>query len=194
MSLSLSRSVRNPLLRFGRAAFVLLAALALSVLLPAAAASAHDVVESTSPANGSSVATMPQQISLSLNNTPAAIGSKIEVKDASGTDWAQGEVSVLDKVASEQLKAGAPAGYYTVNWRLVSSDGHPIEGSFGFTVGEAASSPATLGTPGPVSTPEAAQTSEAAGGFPWLLVTVAVVAVAILLVLIFFVRRLRKEQ
>ncbi|AJT43180.1 hypothetical protein UM93_15030 [Psychromicrobium lacuslunae] len=166
-----------------------------SLLLSAPAASAHDSVESTSPANGAKIASMPEQVSLTLNNTPAAIGSKIEVKDASGTNWASGEVSVLDKVASEQLKPGAPAGQYTVNWRLVSSDGHPIDGSFSFTVtgGSTATSGATLGSAAPVSSPEP-QSSTATGGFPWLIVIVAGVAVLVLVALFLVVRRLRKEQ
>ncbi|NYE96125.1 hypothetical protein FHU41_002375 [Psychromicrobium silvestre] len=179
------------------AAVVLTVGVVLALLLPAGAASAHDVVEQTSPANGSTVTVMPTELTISLNNTPAAIGSKIEIKDVGGQNWAQGDVSVLDRVASIQLKSGAPAGQYLVNWRLVSSDGHPIEGTFGFTVstgvaGSTAGSGATLGTPAPVSTPQAQEQSTSTGGFPWLIAIAVAVALVILVALLIFVRRLRK--
>lgn len=194
MSRFSSVQARTPLSRLGFS-LVLFFGVLLSLLISAPLASAHDSVESTAPASGTKLVTMPEQVSLTLNNTPAAIGSKIEVKDASGTDWASGEVSVVDKVASEQLKAGAPSGQYTVNWRLVSSDGHPIDGTFSFTVtsGAAPSPGATLGSAGPVSTPEA-QAQVSSGGFPWLIVIVAVLAAAVLAVLLIVVRRLRKDQ
>jgi methionine-rich copper-binding protein CopC len=34
---------------------------------------------------------------------------------------------------STKLKAGLPAGKYFVSYRVVSEDGHPIEGSYSFT-------------------------------------------------------------
>ena len=97
--------------------------------VPLAPASAHDAAESSSPAQGATVATPPEQVSVTFNKNPLALGSQILVNDAAGTNWADGAVEIVDNVASQKLKAGAPAGAYTVVWRVVSSDSHPIEGT-----------------------------------------------------------------
>ena len=116
------------------------AIIAAALLGAVAPASAHDAAESTSPASGATVAMPPEQVSVTFNKNPLALGSQILVNDAAGTNWSDGAVEIVDNVASQKLKAGAPAGAYTVVWRVVSSDSHPIEGSFTFT--------ATAGTTG----------------------------------------------
>ena len=57
------------------------------------------------------------------------------MEDTTGTDQADGPVQIIDNQVSQAVKPGAPQGKYTVVWRVVSSDGHPIEGTFGFTAG-----------------------------------------------------------
>ena len=105
-----------------------------AVLLGAAGpASAHDALESTSPAAGATLAAPPEQVALTFSRNPLALGSQILVNDASGANWSDGPVAIVDNVAAQKLKSGAPAGQYTVHWRMASSDGHPIEGSFTFT-------------------------------------------------------------
>ena len=73
------------------------------------------------------------KIQITMSNSPAVIGSQVLVLDETGGNWAQGDVDVLDTVATQAVRPGAPAGKYTVKWRLVSSDSHPIEGEFTFT-------------------------------------------------------------
>lgn len=175
----------------------------LALWLPGTSASAHDVLESTSPASQSTVPSVPDQVTLTMDGVPAAIGSKIEIKDGSGMDWAQGQVAVLDRVATQRIKAGAPAGRYTVNWRLVSADGHPIEGTFSFTASAAGdgSNASQATTPGPVANPapQANTTAEASeatlapasdgSGFPWLIAGIVLVALLLLAALVVVVRR-----
>ena len=55
-------------------------------------------------------------------------GSQILVNDAAGSNWADGAVEIVDNVASQKLKPGAPAGAFTVAWRVVSSDWPPDRG------------------------------------------------------------------
>ncbi|MCY0904105.1 copper resistance CopC family protein [Arthrobacter sp. H14-L1] len=170
------------------------AVLAVVVLLiglfgSASAASAHDTVESTSPVDGSTVTTAPEQITVTLNNTPGALGSAISVKDSAGTEWAQGPVAVLDRTVTEQLKPGAPAGKFTVLWRIASSDSHPIEGTFTFTATAAAggggAGGASAGTQVPIvpptdsATPAAVPAVSSADGIPWAVIVMIVVLVAL---------------
>ncbi|MCZ2403354.1 copper resistance protein CopC [Paenarthrobacter sp. Z7-10] len=174
---------------------VLTAAVLLLALFGAApAASAHDVAESTSPADGSTVADMPDKVSITLNNTPGALGSAIQINDANGRNWAEGPVQVVDHVATQQVMAGAPAGKYTVLWRLVSSDSHPVDGTFSFTTTGGSSGGSAAGTQTPLQpgTPAAAQS---AGSFPWGIAVIIVVLVLVVAGLGFIAkRRLGRED
>ena len=165
---------------------VILAAALLGAVAPA---SAHDAAESTSPASGATLAAPPEQVSVTFNKNPLSLGSQILVNDAAGTNWSDGAVEIVDNVASQKLRAGAPAGAYTVVWRVVSSDSHPIEGTFTFTAaGAAAGSTAaaavpTMGTAQPGITPAPSQPVSSAEPFPWSLVIFVGTAVGILVVL-----------
>ncbi|MFF2842184.1 copper resistance protein CopC [Paenarthrobacter sp. NPDC057981] len=188
------RTIR-PLLAAVVAAF----AFASALLFSAAPASAHDVAESTAPANGATVAEVPASVSITFNNRPLAIGSGVTVT-AGGENWADGPVEIIDSQAVQKLRPGAPAGEYTVVWRVVSSDSHPIEGTFKFTAtagsttaasGTAAASPsgsatsATVPSVGsaPPGTGSSAPAADASQPFPWSIVIIAAVAVALVIFL-----------
>ena len=183
------RSIRRQLLSAVLGSFVLAAAM----LGLAGPASAHDAAESSSPAQGVTVATPPEKVSVTFSNKPLGIGSQFSVKDATGTEWADGAVDTVDNVASQKLKGGAPAGVYTVSWRVVSSDSHPIEGTFGFTATAAAAGTAppsastsaasvpSMATAQPGITANPLPAPDASQPFPWSLVIFAAVAVGLLL-------------
>lgn len=111
---------------------------AAAILGFAAPAFAHDALESATPAAGTVVATAPADISFTFAESALDMGNKIVVTDASGTDWVDGEVVVADRNVSAALKSGMADGVYTVLWRVVSSDGHPVSGTYVFGVGAAA--------------------------------------------------------
>ncbi|WP_427134469.1 copper resistance CopC family protein [Pseudarthrobacter sp. S9] len=170
---------------------VVLAAVLLGGVGPA---SAHDAAESTSPASGATLAAAPEKVSVTFSRNPLALGSQILVTDAGGTNWADGAVEIVDNVASQKLRSGAPAGLYTVAWRVASSDGHPIEGTFTFTVtagagagagvaGSTAAAVPTLGTAQPGTTAAPEKAPNASEPFPWSLVIFVGTAVGILVAL-----------
>jgi methionine-rich copper-binding protein CopC len=183
------------------AAVVAALAFASALLFGAAPASAHDAAESTSPANGATVAEVPASVSVTFNNRPLAIGSGMTVT-ADGVNWADGAVEIIDNQAVQKLRAGAPAGAYTVVWRVVSSDSHPIEGTFTFTAtagsttsaaGTGGASPSasaqpgsgtvpTVGTAAP-GAPTAEPVPDASQPFPWSIVGFAAVALALVIFL-----------
>lgn len=169
-------------------------ALAAALLLGAPAAQAHDVLEASSPANGATVQTVPAEVVLTFDHTPIGVGTEILVKDPTGTNQAEGPAKIVDNNVTQPLKPGAPAGTYTVVWRVVSSDSHPIEGTFTFTAnGAGGASSATAGTGdgaaatgGPTTGVPAA--SAAGPSMPvWLIVAAA--AIIAIAALAFFVRR-----
>jgi methionine-rich copper-binding protein CopC len=170
---------------------LLVLATAAFLMVPAAAAQAHDVLEATDPANGASVRTVPAKIALTFDHTPIAIGSAIRVEDATGTDQADGPVAIVDNHVTQAVKTDAPDGKYTVIWRVVSSDGHPIEGSFTFTA-DAAN---TTGQATPSTSPAAAGTG---AGLQTELITAGAVGIVLVSALvvagIFIKRRLRSPE
>ena len=190
------RSIRRQLLSAVLGIFVG----AVALLGFSAPAVAHDAAESSSPAHGATLETPPEKVSVTFNKNPLGIGAQFSIKDASGAEWADGAVVIVDNVASQPLKAGAPAGAYTVAWRVVSSDSHPIEGTFGFTATAAAqgASPSGVSTPGATARPTASAgvpgigtaqpgatvpaepAADASEPFPWSLVIFAAVAVGLL--------------
>ncbi|HKU04174.1 MAG TPA: copper resistance CopC family protein [Arthrobacter sp.] len=144
------------------------------LLVFSAPAQAHDALESSNPANGSTVSAMPAKVELTFDHTPIAINSIVRVEDAAGADQADGPVQIVDNQVSQPVKPGAPQGKYTVVWRVVSSDGHPIEGTFTFTAGGPNSAPAAAPATSPAS----------ASGIPSQLVVVGIVAAVLLIGLV----------
>jgi hypothetical protein len=124
-----------------RAAFVA-AVVGLATFGGASAASAHNILLQTNPANGAQVATLPPDITLTFNEPALAIGSVMRIVGPGG-DVAAGAPVLVDRTVRESIRPGSPAGAYTVQWRVTSLDGHPISGQFSFTA--AAGSTAAAG-------------------------------------------------
>ena len=168
-----------------------LAALALLLMAPAPAF-AHDALEGSAPTSGATVATEPGEVRLDFSDRPLGVGAEIRVTDPSGTNVSDGAPEVVDRSVHQKLRAGGPAGTYTVVWRVVSSDSHPIEGTLTFTVTSssttaagagASTSPAAAGIqqsqPGSAQTPPAAPAAQSEP-FPWMIAVFAVVAIGLL--------------
>ena len=176
------------------------------VLGSASEASAHDELSSSAPEAGATLETVPEAIELTFTNVPATIGSEVQVLDAAGEDWAEGDVSITDTVATQAIREGAPAGTYTVNWRVVSSDSHPIEGTFEFTASgggaasqtpEASETPGeSVGTAGPIETADPGaldQEPAAESGLSWGVILMIAVLIALAIVLALGARRRLKQ-
>lgn len=168
--------------------------LALLMLLGAGgAATAHDELTGSTPADGATVDVLPPSLELSLSNVPSGIGAQVQVLDASGTDWADGPVQIVDRSATQPLRRGAPASEYTVNWRVVSSDSHPIEGTFAFTTQQGSTTvPDSANTAGPVETQaDPSNETQRAGvsDFPWSIILMIAALVAITVTLVITARK-----
>lgn len=118
----------------------------LVALVLAPAARAHDVLIATDPEDAATLDAAPSAITLTFNNSPLDVGSAIIVADSAGETVAEGTGTVSGTDVVLELDELA-AGDYEVQWRVASSDGHPIEGTFGFTVEGAAEPTATPDAP-----------------------------------------------
>lgn len=128
-------------------------------LFSTAPALAHDSIISSDPADGAALTASPAQVALTFTDEIQAVGSQVVVADAAGTQVAAGAPAVVGTGATLPLPALAD-GAYTVTWRVVSSDGHPIDGTFTFSVADpAAETPEP--TPEPTALDEPTQTPAA---------------------------------
>ncbi len=159
------------------------------LLLASGPAVAHDQLSGSEPADGATVAQMPEEVTLTFTDNPQGIGSEVQVMDAEGSDWADGEVRIVDNQAIQSLKPGAPEGEYTVNWRVVSADAHPIEGSFTFTATGGSAASAVPSQPIDEASPEPTE-NVSDGGFPWG-ITIMILVLAGLVVAIAVTARKR---
>ncbi|WP_125772753.1 copper resistance CopC family protein [Antribacter gilvus] len=121
------------------AAFVALTVVTvLGLVVGAQPAAAHDRLLSSEPADGQSVEA-PESILLTFSSAPLETGAQLAITGPDGAA-VDAEAPVVDAAGASveaALPAGLPGGAYTVAWHVVSSDGHPIEGTFGFTVSAA---------------------------------------------------------
>lgn len=131
-----------------------------AALFAPTAASAHDTLIDSSPAAGSAVDTLPAALTLTFSaELITGDGTTfVEITDPTGAPARAGEPVVEGAVVTIPLAEAAPAGEYAVEWRVVSSDGHPISGEFVFDV-LTATEPGP--TPEPTSEPSAEATQEA---------------------------------
>ena len=122
-------------------AVALLAALALVV--PASGASAHASWLSSTPEAGATVETAPSQVRVEFDSGLLDSGAALVVTNADGVVISEPTPVIERSTISIAVDPGAPAGIYTVAFRIVSEDGHTVSDSFDYTVaGEASAVPA----------------------------------------------------
>jgi copper transport protein len=112
----------------------LLAALVVLVL-GAAPAGAHADLSGTEPASGAVVAEAPDAVVLRFTEAVSVETDGVRILDASAERWDAGQATASGSVVTVPLRSGAPNGGYVVAWRVISADGHPINGAFQFSVG-----------------------------------------------------------
>lgn len=132
--------------------------------ISASPASAHDQLVSTTPSADSNV-TAPKSVRLTFSDTVIETGTRIEIRNSSGTLVA-GTPAVSATIVSVALPAALPAGPYKVVWRVTSADGHPVSGKFTFTAIAAATSSSSTSAAGSSSATDSAtsDTTSATGG------------------------------
>ncbi|RBP62911.1 hypothetical protein DFO66_11215 [Brevibacterium sanguinis] len=118
-----------------RLGFVALLVAAMSVLA-FAPASAHDQLVSSNPEDGAKLDQQPEWIEMTFSGEVQEVGSEVKV-EIDGTDVSAGELAVDGTKLTVALPDNLKPGEYTVIWRVVSSDGHPISGEYGFTINDA---------------------------------------------------------
>ncbi|MFJ6986207.1 MULTISPECIES: copper resistance CopC/CopD family protein [unclassified Streptomyces] len=140
-----ARAVRAPL-----RALTLLGTVLLLVLLGGAGqASAHAALVRADPADGSVVKTAPTSITLTFTESVGLLDDTFRVFDPRNNRVEtrdEGHADGRSDTARVTLPTGLGTGTYTVAWRVVSEDGHPIAGAYTFSVGKPSATLATVPT------------------------------------------------
>ncbi|HEX4684530.1 MAG TPA: copper resistance protein CopC [Gemmatimonadaceae bacterium] len=103
-------------------------------------AHAHAMLLASEPEANSHVNTSPERVRLVFSEAIEPTLARVAIIDGSGAETPLAASSDPRDVRAI-IAATTPlaAGAYRVVWRVVSADGHPVAGSFTFTVGAAAS-------------------------------------------------------
>jgi len=116
----------------------LLAALLCALSFGAGPASAHAALTSTSPGEGAVVKSAPGDVALTFTEGVLLGRDAVRVLDPKGKRVDAGKAAHVDGKASTAtvaLRSGLPKGTYTVAWKAVSEDSHPVSGAFTFSIG-----------------------------------------------------------
>jgi len=155
-------------------------ALLLAALTAAGPAWAHATRIGGNPADDAEVAQSPPKVSATFNETMQSEFAAMTVIGPDGSQWEQGAPTVDGAVISVAVRAGAPAGTYTVNYRATSADGHVVTGSWSYRVTAAPAAPSSAASSqvSDPASPSAAPDTGRDGGVPaWPFAVAAVVVV-----------------
>jgi methionine-rich copper-binding protein CopC len=119
----------------------LIAALAvlLTILSAAAPAYAHVELASASPANGATLGTAPESVTLRFTGPVKPAFTMVTVTGPAGVSYQDSTPEVDANTVIQRLRPLNP-GSYMVAYEVVAADGAPVTGAIRFHVGPATSS------------------------------------------------------
>ncbi|MFF4399982.1 copper resistance CopC/CopD family protein [Streptomyces sp. NPDC001480] len=102
-------------------------------------ASAHAALRGTDPADGTVLKSAPRSVTLTFTESVALLDDSLRMYDPSNHRVSTGEAQHAPG-RSDTVRVTLPAklgtGTFTVAWRVVSADSHPVSGAFTFSVGK----------------------------------------------------------
>jgi copper transport protein len=108
----------------------------------ASPASAHAILVSSSPAQGTIVLTPPSQVVLTFTEGVALVTGQVRVVAPDNTRADTGSPSTSGDKVIIPMKPGGKHGTYLVSFRVVSADSHPVGGAFTYSVVSTSTPPA----------------------------------------------------
>lgn len=173
----------KPAMRLG----TLLGLSAVWLVLSCAPALAHARLEESYPADGGTLSASPEQVQLLFNEPIEAEFDPLKVygQGSDRVDEENARVSPNDrKLLVVDLK-DLPEGSYTVDWRVTSADGHPVNGTRKFSVDVSASG----GAGEPIEPIEWSAEQDATGGGYAHIIHAAALGLAAVVILVMALRR-----
>lgn len=164
-------------------AVTVLVATVLTLLGTTGTALAHNTLVGSDPAEGARLQEGPEQVRLTFDQPVRAEYNTVTVVGPDGKHWADGTVRVEGTTVIAPVGELGPAGTYTIGFRILSNDGHPVTDKVTFTLTEPGG-----GTPVPPpeeATEQPADRAEAGGMpvWPWIVGAIAFLALGLVLAL-----------
>jgi methionine-rich copper-binding protein CopC len=98
---------------------------------------AHDQLIDIEPRAGAVLESGSFQMTLTFNNPllviEGQVNAEVSTSPAGSDSWTSHEIQITDRILKAQINLTEP-GSYDLRWRVVSSDGHPIDGVSNFSV------------------------------------------------------------
>lgn len=146
----------------------LLVVLILWIGLPLPLAFAHAGLVSSTPKSGARLTALPTEVKLEFGKNLLTLGDAqtnvLVVKDPDGVQIDKSDSAISGRFLSASLDPSDKGGTFTVDWRIVSEDGHPVEGSFQFLVASSPTATPVVSPSPSVTASPTALTDKFAGG------------------------------
>jgi methionine-rich copper-binding protein CopC len=119
--------------------------------------SAHSSMIEQFPKGNETISDMPLEVKLSFDEELLDLGSgnSVIVRNPEGTEITTGPTVLLSSKISRKLTASTLPGKYSVSYRVVSADGHVVEGTYQFTLRTKSESK----SPTPIAVPSKSDTA-----------------------------------
>ncbi|MFE9661032.1 copper resistance protein CopC [Streptomyces sp. NPDC005955] len=112
---------------------------------------AHPGFVHGTPGSGAVLATPPDRVTLTFSGPMSQDYAQLAVSTRHGGSLATSMPQVSGERATVELEGFAPAGHYRVGYRVLSAQGHPVSGSYTFTVRSARPGPGATQPGGPAA-------------------------------------------
>ena len=164
----------------------------------ATGAAAHASQTGAEPAASSVLPAAPDRVVITFDTAVLDVGAALVVRDSARADVTSGPPRVRSNTISVPLRPDLGAGTYTVAYRVVSADGHPVSTSYTFSVsGPASATPASPAaqtsaeptTPAPSAEPPASSGTSSTVNLGVVAAAVAVAAAGAAAVVVVIRRR-----
>ena len=109
------------------------------LLLPIDQSWAHSFLTSSNPKAGSALTSLPKKVTLTFNEDLLVVNNQnpntLSISRSNGATLKTSTAAVMKNTLAVSLQTSkSDFGRFKVTYRAVSADGHPITGSFFFTV------------------------------------------------------------
>ncbi|MEU9512353.1 copper resistance protein CopC [Micromonospora sp. NPDC048169] len=142
---------------------LLAATLTALLLVPATPAAAHNSLQEATPARDARLTSAPTQVTLRFMQRLNPAFTTITLSDAGRRAVPTGAPAVDGVTGTVTIDEPLVNGTYTVAYRVVSRDGHPVQGSYRFTVADPAAPEPSAPASAAASASTGADTSAGAG-------------------------------
>lgn len=134
----------------GRRLATVVAISLLGLLGFAGPASAHTELTGSTPVDGATLLTAPASVTLTFNEEVQNFAATVVVTGPDGQTYTAGDLTLDGRSITAPLTPLSSAGIYTVAYRIVSADDHPVAGQTTFAYAPIPTTSAAAATGGPV--------------------------------------------